>query len=369
MSKILILANFDGGLYKFRKELIAHLIAQGHDVTISLPNGDLVAPLVQMGCTFIDTPVDRRGINPKTDRILMKKYQDIVNDVAPDLTITYTIKPNIYGGMACQKAHVPYAINITGLGTAFQKKGLLKTLVIWLYRKACKQVDMVFFENSKNRDTLLEYGIVKKDRTYVLAGAGVNLEEYPLTDYPKEEEKIHLLFIGRMMKEKGIEELFDAMEELAKVRDDVVLDLVGFYEEDYADRIKALESKGLVIYHGYQEDVRPFIAKSSVFVLPSYHEGMANTLLECASMGRPLLTSNIPGCMEAVEEGAGGNGLLFQVQDAIDLYDKIVTFLNLPYETRRAMGLKSRQLMAQKFDKKKVVEATYKQLEQIISEK
>ncbi|MCR5666831.1 MAG: glycosyltransferase family 4 protein [Eubacterium sp.] len=367
MSKVLILANFDVGLYKFRKELIAKLIQEGHEVTISLPDGDMVKPLVEMGCTFIETDVDRRGVNPKTDRALMKKYEHIVKECAPDLVITYTIKPNIYGAIACAKAKVPCAMNITGLGSAFQKSGPIRTLVIQMYKKACKKVRLVFFENEGNRQTLLDYRIVGADKTHLLHGAGVNLTEYPMTPYPATEQEIRLLFIGRIMKEKGVDELFSAMKRIREIREDVVLDLVGFYEEDYKQEIEALERQGIVRYHGYQEDVKPFISACSAFVLPSYHEGMANTLLECASMGRPLLTSDIPGCKEAVRDGI--SGLLFEVQNEQALYQKMMEFLDLPYEKRKEMGEQSRIVMELEFDKNKVVEDTYQQLERILAEK
>ncbi|SDB21299.1 glycosyltransferase family 4 protein [Eubacterium oxidoreducens] len=367
MSKVLILANFDVGLYKFRKELIAKLLHKGHEVFISLPFGDMVTPLIQMGCKFIETDVDRRGVNPKTDRALMKKYETIIREVMPDLVVTYTIKPNIYGAMACEKANIPCAINITGLGSAFQKSGPIRTLVIWMYKKACKKVRIVFFENEGNRQTLLDYHIVRETQTHLLHGAGVNLKEYPFCEYPDENESIHFLFIGRIMKEKGMDELFAAMERICEKREDVVLDLVGFYEENYEQRIRQLEEQGIVKYHGYQEDVRPFIERCSGFVLPSYHEGMANTLLECASMGRPLLTSDIPGCKEAVEDGQ--SGLLFKVQDEEALYEKMMLFLDMPYEQRKKMGMASRKHMELYFDKNQVVNDTYEQLEKILTEK
>ena len=144
--KILILANNDIGLYQFRRELIEELIKK-NEVMIALPYGGLVEPLKKIGCRFINTPVDRRGINPLKDLKLLKKYVDLMKAEAPELVITYTIKPNIYGGMACRIKKVPYAVNITGLGTAFQKKGFLRKLVTVLYRAGIKRAKRVFFEN------------------------------------------------------------------------------------------------------------------------------------------------------------------------------------------------------------------------------
>ena len=150
-KKILILANLDVGLYKFRKALIKKLIDQGNEVYISLPKGMLVQNLKEMGCHFIETPVDRRGINPATDFKLMMRYFNILGKIKPDLVITYTIKPNIYGGIAARFKRIPYAVNITGLGTAFQNENMIKKLVVFLYKLSCKKAKTIFFEKEISR--------------------------------------------------------------------------------------------------------------------------------------------------------------------------------------------------------------------------
>ena len=352
--KILVLTNFDVGLYQFRRELLTRLVKQ-HEVHISLPTGELVPLMQKMGCRFWETPVDRRGINPVTDGKLLLRYMKLLRQVKPDLVITYTIKPNVYGGMACRLLGIPYAANITGLGTAFQKEGALRQLVTVLYRTALKKAKVVFFENAANRDTLVGEKIVAAEKCRVLMGAGVNLVHYAPAAYPT-EGNVRFLFIGRVMREKGVEELFSAMKQLRGEGYDCVLDVVGDFEEDYESAIRAHEAAGWLCYHGYKTDVRPFIAQSHCFVLPSYHEGMANTNLECAAMARPLITSDIPGCREAVEEGV--SGLLCVVQDADSLYTEMKRFLMLTAEERAAMGRAGRRRMEEIFDKEKVVDAT-----------
>ena len=353
-EQLFILANNSDGLYGFRKELIARL-AQERDVFASVPNDGFYDELRALGCTVIETPIDRRGINPVTDLKLLLRYIKILRQVKPDLVITYTIKPNVYGGMACRLLGVPYAANITGLGTAFQKEGALRKLVTVLYRTALKRAKVVFFENAANRDTLVGESIVAAEKCRVLMGAGVNLERYAPAEYPV-ESKTHFLFIGRVMREKGVEELFSAMEQLHREGCDCVLDVVGDFEENYEAIIRAHEAAGWLRYHGYQTDVRPFIAQSHCFVLPSYHEGMANTNLECAAMARPLITSDIPGCREAVKDGV--SGLLCAVQDADSLYTQMKRFLALTAEERAEMGRAGRERMEAVFDKEKVVDAT-----------
>lgn len=354
--KILILANHDDGLYLFRRDLIQELINHNNEVFISAPKGNRISFFKQMGCMFFDTPVDRRGINPKADFALFNKYRKMMKAVNPDLIITYTIKPNIYGGIAAQMAKIQYAVNITGLGTAFEKPGALRTIVINLYKIALKKAKIIFFENKGDRDELLSFNCCKKDKTFVLPGAGVNTEFYGYQPYPN-NEVVKFLFIGRVMKEKGIDELFEAMKRLVGVGEKCFLDIVGPFEEDYKDQLEEYEKSGWLKYHGYQEDVKPFIAACDCFVLPSYHEGMANTNLECASSGRPIITSNIPGCKESVVDGSG---FLCKPKDVDSLYE---TMQKMIKTNRRAeMGRIGRKHMQNVFDKKKVVSETMKHL-------
>lgn len=352
--KIMILANNDVGLYQFRKELIEALIRE-NEVVISLPYGEFIKPLQDIGCKFIDTPVDRRGINPVTDLKLFCTYKSILKKEKPDLVITYTIKPNVYGGYACRLLKIPYAVNITGLGTAFENGGMLRKVVTVMNKVACKKARVVFFENEENKNIFVGNKIIKEEQACRLNGAGVNLEKYKVSEYPN-GEKIKFLFMGRVMAEKGINELFDAMKRLVAEGINCELDVLGGYEENFKDIIEQYEAEGWLHYHGYQKDVRPFIAASHCFVLPSWHEGMANTNLECAASGRPVITSNIPGCMEAVEDGV--SGFLCEKQNADDLYRVMKHFTELSYNERKAMGLAGRKRMEEIFDKRKVVAKT-----------
>ena len=358
-KKILILANSSSGLYDFRNELISKIMEDAQ-VVVSIPEGDKFEDISRLGCKIILTDIDRRGINPVKDSKLIRRYSKILKSEKPDLVITYTIKPNIYGGLLCKMKKIPYAVNITGLGTTFQKKGFLQRFVTFLYRSALKKARVVFFENETNRHIFLEKKIVREDKTCLLSGAGVNLERYTVAPYPV-EEPVRFLFMGRVMQEKGIDELFSAMERLNNAGHKCCLDVLGGYEEDHADTIRRCEEQGWLHYHGYQSDVRPFIEKAHCFVLPSYHEGMANTNLECAAMGRPLITSNIPGCREAVVEGE--SGILCEVKNTDSLYAAMERFLALSMEQRKEMGLAGRRHMEAVFDKKQVVNQTIRGLE------
>ncbi len=352
--KILILANFDGGLYLFRKELIGELLKE-HEVFISLPYGERVPQLEEMGCQFIESHVDRRGINPIEDFKLILEYFGLIKNIKPDFVITYTIKPNIYGGYACMKKKIPYAANITGLGTAFQKAGMVRTLVKTIYRVGLKKAKVVFFENSENRKTLIEEKIIDSRQAKLLAGAGVNLEHFDYRPYP-ENEKTKFIFIGRVMKEKGVDELLAVMKRLISEGWNCELDILGFYEENYEDEIKECQKSGWLNYLGFQKDVRPFVQAADCFVLPSWHEGMANTNLESAALGRPIITSNISGCKEAAIDGV--SGFLCEKQDSESLYRVMKKFLDLSNSQREVMGKEGRMHMERLFDKKIVVAET-----------
>lgn len=358
--QILILANHSGGLYDFRKDLIAELKTHA-SVAVAVPHNDRWDELNGLADRVIELPIDRRGMNPLHDGKLFRQYRAILGEIKPDLVLTYTIKPNIYGGLACRMAHIPYAVNITGLGSAIENGGWLKNFVLALYRPALKGARVVFFENAGNRDTLAATGVVPKGRDVVLHGAGVNLEDYPCQPYPQ-EGPVRFLFVGRVMHEKGVDELFAAAKRMKQqYGEQVEFHMVGSFEEAYKPVMDQLEQAGVVKYHGYQSDMKPFYAMAGCVVLPSYHEGMSNVLLEAAASGRPLITSDIPGCREAVENGV--SGYLCPAKDADALYEAMRRFAALSVEQRSQMGRCGRERMEQQFSKTAVVAETIKHLE------
>lgn len=330
--QILILANHSGGLYDFRKDLIAAL-KQHAEVSVAVPRNDRWDELQALADRVIELPIDRRGMNPARDAKLLGQYRAILKRLHPDLVLTYTIKPNIYGGLACRALHIPYAVNITGLGSAIENGGWLKRFVLTLYKPVLAGAKVVFFENAGNRDTLAATGVVPRGRDVVLHGAGVNLEDYLSQPYPQ-EGMVRFLFVGRVMHEKGVDELFAAARRMKQTYGDgVEFHIVGSFEEGYKPLMDELEQTGVVKYHGYQSDMKHFYAMADCVVLPSYHEGMSNVLLEAAASGRPLITSDIPGCREAVEPGV--SGYLCPARDADALYAAMRRFLELPPRSGR----------------------------------
>lgn len=357
--KIAILANDSNGLYLFRRHLISELIRNGNEVIALTPFGTELEELEKLGISLIETPMERRGTNPFKDFSLLRKYHRELKRINPDLVVTYTIKPNVYGGIACRLLNIPYGINVTGMGTAFESDGILKKIAVFLNRIALKKAKVVFFENNADRDTFVDEGIVSKEITHVLNGAGVDLDYFYYQEYPR-NEVFRFLFIGRVMKEKGIGELLDAVFMLRNNGINCILDILGEYEEDYSDILKSAEKEGLIEYHGFQSDVRPFIKKCDCFVLPSYHEGMANTNIENASSGRPVITTNIPGCKEAVIDSC--SGFLCEPKSVKSLYDAMLKVVSISRDEREKMGVAGRKHAEEVFDKKKVVKQTISKL-------
>lgn len=356
--KILIFTNHSYMLYQFRKELITKLQAQ-HEVVLSMPFVGHEADFHAMGLRCIETKIDRRGMNPKTDLKLLQTYRKILRQEHPDLVITYSIKPNIYAGMICAAMSIPYAANVQGLGTAFQKAGLAQFVTV-LYRFALRKSKIVYFENKRNAQEFLDRGIIPDRKVVVLPGAGINLNEYPPVPYP-DHSNIRFLYLGRIMKEKGMDELFSAMRRLyAELGERVHLDLVGFFDDDYEAEIQALVADGIADFHGFQTDPRPYYANADCVILPSYHEGLSNVLLEAAATGRPVITTDIHGCKETVDPGV--SGLLCHVQDADSLYRQMRTMASLSPVQRRDMGLAARKKVEREFEKQMVVDETLKAL-------
>lgn len=360
--RILILANCDVGLYKFRKELIEELLDQGHDVYISLPDGDLVRPFEKIGCTFIDTPVDRRGTNPIKDLRLLKIYLNLIKQIKPDVVLTYTIKCNVYGGLACRMKKIPYLANVTGLGTTIENGGLIKQVSLMLYRIGLKRAQCVFFQNAHNMRFFTDKKIVR-GQVKLIPGSGVNVETHQYEEYPPDRSQFRFLFVGRVMKDKGIEELLTAVGKLAEEGRKVFLDVVGGSDEDYSELLSSFEARGIIRYHGSQSDVHSFYKQAHCVVLPSYHEGMANVMLEAASTGRPVITSRIPGCQETFDEGKTGYGC--EPRDAISLKDAMEKMYLTPWEERRAMGIAGREKVASEFNRQIIIDAYQEQIDLI----
>lgn len=352
---ILILTNNFSGLYSFRKEVMQALKDNGNRVVISAPLDDKAHFFEEMGCELIDTEFNRKGMNPLKDFSLMLRYRRLIKQTKPDVVLSYTIKPNLYGGMACQLCHVPQIANITGLGSAVENPGWLQHLTIFLYKVGLRKAHTVFFQNKANMEFCKQHKMVKGNMK-LIPGSGVNLQHHYLQDYPAPTEPIRFIFISRLLREKGIEEYLAAAHEIKAKYPTTEFHILGSCEENYKERIEKLQNDGIVIYHGAQPDVRPYIGKAWCTVHPSFYpEGMSNVLLESCASGRPIITTDRPGCGEIVDDGV--NGYVVKQQDSKDLVEKVERFINLSYVEKKAMGDSARRKVEKEFNRNIVVKA------------
>lgn len=362
-KKVLVLTNSINGLYSFRRELIQKLLDHGHEIVISAPNDEKTVYFTKIGCKCIESPISRRGKNPITDFKLFLSYLRLLNAIKPKVVLTYTIKPNVYGGLACSLLKVPYIANITGLGTSLENKGLLQRISLLLYKFGLTKTKCVFFQNEDNQKFFIKNNIIR-NKSRLIPGSGVNLERYSFEVYPSDDKFIKFLFIGRLMRAKGILELLEAAKKVKEKYPNVQFDLIGRVEENTLDLLKESIEEKIVNYHGPQNDVHSFIKNSHAIINPSYHEGMSNVLLESASTGRPILASNIPGCIETFDEKLSGLG--FEVRDVDSLVNTIFKFIELPYSEKKNMGIAGRRKMENEFDRKMVVKAYLEEIKMII---
>lgn len=353
---ILVFTNSFKGLYTFRKEVIQAAMDKGHSVIISAPFDDGIEKFKEMGCELIDSHFNRKSTNPFKDLALVNHYRKLLKQFKPDVVLSYTIKPNVYGGLACRMLHVPQIANITGLGSVVENKGWLQKITIMLYKIGLKKTYRVFFQNEANRQFCLDHKMVNPSHQALIPGSGVNLQHHYLQDYPKENQPVRFVFISRLMKEKGIEQYLEVATRIKEKHPEMEFHIFGNSEEGYAERVSLLQQQGVVVYHGYQNDLRPFLAQYHCTVHPSFYpEGMSNVLLESCAAGRPIITTDRPGCREIVDDGV--NGFVVRQRDADDLEKKIEQFISLPYHEKRQMGLNGRKKVENGFDRRIVIDA------------
>lgn len=368
MKKILILANHFITIYAFRKELVKELIENNNEVFLALPKSEENDYFASMGCKIIDTPLDRRGTNPVSDVKLLFQYIKIIRDVKPDVVLTYTIKPNTYGGIAARICSAKTMHTVTGLGSVYIQNMWQKNIAIILNRIAFKSASKVVFLNEDNKDFYKQLEIISTNHdTMIVPGSGVNLESFKYEKQPS-GEKITFTFVGRILKDKGIEEYLSAAKELVSKYSYVDFEVVGFVDEEkYIELLEEYERQGIIKYLGKRSDISEIMKNSSCIVLPSYGEGRGTVLQEGAAVGRPLITCNTYGCKENVEEGY--NGYLCNVADVASLKNTMVNFINLSKEEKELMGKRSREKAEKEFDRKIVVSAYIGEIKKIVKGK
>jgi len=363
-GKILVLTNYIVGLHSFRKEVMKAIVDAGYEMYISLPdsNDKRVEFFKGIGCKIIKTDFDRRGMDPIADIKLLTRYCRLMKELKPVAVLSYTIKPNVYGGIACRLTGTPQIANVTGLGDAIENGGWLQKLSVTLYRIGIGKAKCVFFQNKSNRDLCIKLGIAD-EKSRLLPGSGVNLQHHICQEYPADEGKTRFLFIGRLLKDKGIEEYLETAKVIKAKYPNTEFQILGRVEGDYQQKLNELEGAGVVKHLGETSDVRPFIGSVECTIMPSYHEGMSNVNLESAANGRPVITTNVAGCRETVDDGR--TGYLVDPKSAKSLISAVERFIALPYNQKVLMGQEGRKKVEREFDRQIVVDAYLKEINKI----
>lgn len=353
-KRILFLANHFITLYSFRKEMINAMVKQGHELYLSLPKSEDNKYFEDLGCHIVETGIDRRGVNPVKDLRLIRFYKKMIPQVNPDIIFSYTIKPNIYGSIASNGIY-KQVCNITGTGATFLKKSLVSIICEMLYKLSVKQCYKVFFQNTGDRDFFIKEGLIR-DNYAMLPGSGCNLQQHVFKPLPDVDE-IRFIFIGRVMKLKGIDQYLQAAEIIRQKYPNTKFFIAGWNEQpEYMKLVEDAQKAGWVEYIGFRKDIDLWIEKCHCTILPSHGgEGVPNVLLESAATGRICIGSKINGTMDVIEDGK--TGYLFNTGDGEDLARQIEKFILLSPEQKAAMGEAGREKIEREFDRQIVVNA------------
>jgi glycosyltransferase involved in cell wall biosynthesis len=357
-GRVLVAANSLWNIVNFRAGLIRGLQDAGYEPMVAAPaEPELRHRVDQLGVRHFDVPVDRSGLNPIADLRLLAAYRRVLREVGPAAFLGFTIKPNIYGCLAARMLGVPAIANISGLGTVFIKPGPLLALVTALYRFALGRA-VVFFQNADDQALFLKRRMVRAGQTGLIPGSGIDLDRYKPEPLPAGPPAF--LLIARLLGDKGVREYAAAAEMLRAGLPDARFQLLGPIDEDNRTAISKGEldqwvGSGRIDYLGATDDVRPFIARASAVVLPSYREGMPRSLLEAAAMGRPLVATDVPGCRALVDDGV--NGFLCSPRDAASLADAMRRMARLSPGDRKAMGEAARARVEAEFSETVVIRA------------
>ena len=362
--KVALIANDSTYVYNLRIELMQAIMAKGHSMVAVCERADHAEDLEKAGITLVDANVGRHSKNPLNDLKLLSFYNKAIKEIKPDLVLTFNIKPNIYAGLVCHSRKIPFLVNITGLGTAVEYPGPMQKLTVALYRASVKHANCVFFQNTENMQFFNDHGI-KCQKQVLLPGSGVNVSKYIPMDYPVTKE---FCFVGRILKEKGIEEYVAAAKNVLKEHPDAVFHIIGGCDSDYEDFLAEAAQTDGIIYHGHSNCVGDFITRCCCTVHPTYYpEGMSNVLLESGAVARPIITTDRSGCREIVDDGI--NGFIVNKQDSDDLTQKLLTFLAMPWDMRKDMGLAGRAKIEGEFDRRIVVDKYLTEIDEVSNER
>lgn len=359
-TKIAIVANSAWNIYNFRLGLVRALMEKGFQVVAIAPPSELAVEIKAVGCQFIEIgQLTRKGKNPIKDITLLLEFAKVFRKEEIDVVLQYTIKPVIFGTLAAVLSKTKTINTITGLGYSFARTGIMNSIVKWLYRISLLNADKVFFQNQDDLNLFLKNKIVLRSKTGIVDGSGIDTDRFVPTSQRIESNFFNVLFVGRFLKDKGIKELIDAGRIINEKFTNVIFNLVGDIDPDNPASVSRSEIKKWIGYpwvsfHGIVNDTRPYIANSDVVVLPSYREGIPRSLLEAMSMAKPIITTDVPGCREIVQDGK--NGFLIPAKNVTLLLEALIKMINLGSSKRLNMGALGREMVLERFEEKLIVQ-------------
>lgn len=347
-----ISANTAFNLFNFRLGLLKAFQQAGHQVFAIAPYDEYADLLIAQGITFIDIKLlSRKGTNPIQDFRLMNEYRQVYKKLNLDIVLQYTIKPNIYGTIGARFTKIKTICTVTGLGYTFLNKSFSNTIAHRLYQLAFKSANIVLFQNEDDRELFIEQNLVAPEKTDIVHGSGIDTDffkpDYCLqTDKKKSDDSIHFLMVGRLLKDKGVYEYIEAAKIISTENKQVKFHLLGSLDEGNPSAIQKAEldawiTAGIIQYHPHTKDIRPFYCLADCVVLPSYREGMPRVLLEAMAMGLPCITTDAPGCKDAVVEGE--TGFICKTADVPTLANCMRQYIQADFSYKEKLSINARK--------------------------
>jgi len=358
MKKIAIVSNTAWYIYNFRLELIKTLRDKGYEIVVVAPGDRYAGKIEREQFAYRHISIDNRGTNPFRDLRLVFDFVRIFKKEKVDVLLLYTIKPNIYGSIAARFLNIPVINNIAGLGTLFIKDTWLTRVAEHLYRYALSRSVKVFFQNYEDMKLFIEKRLVEKTNAERLPGSGVDHRKFAPYPVPKNNGKFIFILSSRMIWDKGVGIYVEAARILKRRYRNIEFQLLGFMDVKNPSAISREQmqqwvSEGVVNYLGETDQVIDNILKSDCAVLPSYREGVPRSLLEAASLAKPIITTDSIGCRDVVDDGV--NGYLCEPDNAADLAEKMERMIRLSDQDRSLMGARGREKVIREFDEAIVI--------------
>ena len=367
MKVVAIVLNTSWNIYNFRLNLMKSLRQEGYRVIAIAPKDEYSSKLEEAGFEWIKLDLDNDSTNPLTELMQIKMFFNVYKRVQPDILLQYTIKPNIYGTLAAKVLGIPVINNVSGLGTIFLNQGLSSKVAKLLYRFSFQFADEIFFQNSDDQRVFLEHKMIRPNKSHVIPGSGINSKRFsPVGVTKNKEDKISFLMIARLIGEKGVLEYIEAIKILKQKKYDLKFLLIGsLYPKNPSaiseELLNAWIEDELVEYLPFSDKMEEIIARADCVVLPSYREGLSRVLLEAASMEKAIVTTNVAGCRDVVDDGI--NGFLCEVKNPTSLASQMEKFIQLSVEERKTMGMLGRKKILNEFDEMVVIDKYIKTIE------